>query len=106
MRTFFIYLFLEYKKSAKVLLKSTVSLLLAAVLLLGWLRPAIGRLAREVAPVPVVFYDERFTSALAHKAMLDGGLKRMARRDKALVDEISAAIILNDFLQSRQHNQQ
>lgn len=71
-----------------------------------WLRPAIGRLAREVAPVPVVFYDERFTSALAHKAMLDGGLKRMARRDKALVDEISAAIILNDFLQSRQHNQQ
>lgn len=71
-----------------------------------WLRPAIGRLAREVAPVPVEFFDERFTSALAHKAMLDGGLRRMARRDKALVDEISATIILNDYLQSRQYNQQ
>lgn len=69
-----------------------------------WLRPAIGRLAREVAPIPVDFFDERFTSALAHKAMLDGGLRRMARRDKALVDEISATIILNDYLQSKQHN--
>lgn len=69
-----------------------------------WLRPAIGRLQREVAPVPVEFYDERFTSVLAHKAMLDGGLRRMARRDKALVDEISAAIILNDYLESRQYN--
>ena len=69
-----------------------------------WLRPAIGRLRREVAPVPVEFYDERFTSVLAHKAMLDGGLHRMARRDKALVDEISAAIILNDYLESRQYN--
>ncbi|MDE6109592.1 MAG: Holliday junction resolvase RuvX [Muribaculaceae bacterium] len=68
-----------------------------------WLRPAIGRLRREVAPVPVEFYDERFTSVLAHKAMLDGGLHRMARRDKALVDEISAAIILNDYLESRQY---
>lgn len=69
-----------------------------------WLRPAIGRLAREVAPLAVEFYDERFTSALAHRAMLDGGLHRMARRDKALVDEISATIILNDYLQSKQHN--
>jgi putative Holliday junction resolvase len=47
-------------------------------------------------------YDERFTSVLAHKAMLDGGMKKMARRDKAIVDEISATIILNDYLQSIQ----
>jgi len=70
-----------------------------------WLRPAIGRLAREVAPVPVEFYDERFTSSLAHRAMIDGGLGRNARRDKALVDEISAAIILNDYLQSKQYSE-
>ena len=70
-----------------------------------WLRPAIGRLAREVAPVPVVFYDERFTSALAHKAMLDGGLPKMARRDKALVDEISATIILTDYQKRKKYNQ-
>lgn len=68
-----------------------------------WLRPAIARLQRELPDVPVVYYDERFTSALAHRAMIDGGLHRMARRDKALVDEISATIILNDYLQSNQH---
>lgn len=70
-----------------------------------WLRPAIARLQKELPDMPVVFFDERFTSALAHQAMLDGGLRRMARRDKALVDEISATIILNDYLQSKQYIQ-
>lgn len=65
-----------------------------------WLRPAINRLTREIAPVPVVFFDERFTSVLAHRAMIDGGMPRMARRDKAVVDRISAAIILNDYINS------
>ncbi|MDE5627956.1 MAG: Holliday junction resolvase RuvX [Muribaculaceae bacterium] len=70
-----------------------------------WLRPAIDRLKKAIPQIPVVFFDERFTSVLAHRAMLDGGLKKMARRDKALVDEISATIILNDFLESRQYQQ-
>lgn len=65
-----------------------------------WLQPAIGRLRKAVAPLPVEFYDERFTSVLAHRAMLDGGLKRMDRRDKGTVDRVSAAIILNDYLTS------
>ena len=47
----------------------------------------------------VVFYDERFTSVLAHRAMLDGGLGRMARRDRALVDKISATIILQGYME-------
>lgn len=51
--------------------------------------------------VPIDFYDERFTSVLAHQAMLEGGLKKKARQDKALVDEISATIILEDYLRSR-----
>ena len=50
--------------------------------------------------VPLQFYDERFTSVLAHKAMLDGGLKKKARQNKALVDEIRATIILQDFMNS------
>lgn len=65
-----------------------------------YLRPAINRLTREIAPVPVVFFDERFTSILAHRAMIDGGMHKMARRDKSVVDRISAAIILNDYLSS------
>lgn len=51
--------------------------------------------------LPIDYYDERFTSVLAHRAMLDGGLRKKARQDKALVDEISATIILEDYLHSR-----
>lgn len=51
--------------------------------------------------VPVVYYDERFTSVLAHKAMLDGGLGKKARQNKGLVDEISATIILQSYLESK-----
>ena len=51
--------------------------------------------------IPVIFYDERFTSVLAHRAMIDGGLRQKKRRDKALVDRISATILLEDYLNSR-----
>lgn len=68
-----------------------------------YLTPAINRLKKEIAPMEVVFYDERFTSVLAHRAMIDGGMKKMDRRDKAIVDEISATILLNDYLQSIQN---
>lgn len=66
-----------------------------------YIEPALARLRKAVPTVPVVRYDERFTSLLAHRAMLDGGLGRMQRRDKALVDKISATIILNDYLESK-----
>ena len=51
--------------------------------------------------IPMEYYDERFTSVLAHRTMLDAGLKKKARQDKALVDEISATIILQDYMASR-----
>ena len=52
--------------------------------------------------LPIEYYDERFTSVLAHRAMIDGGVKKKTRREnKGLVDEISATIILQDFMQSR-----
>ena len=47
---------------------------------------------------PVTLEDERFTSVLAHRAMIDGGMKKMARREKEAVDKISAAIILQAWL--------
>ena len=61
----------------------------------------VNRWRKAVPNVPIEYYDERFTSVLAHQAMLDGGLKKKARQDKALVDEISATIILEDYLRSR-----
>ena len=52
--------------------------------------------------IPIEYYDERFTSVLAHRAMIDGGVKKKTRREnKGLLDEISATIILQDYLQSR-----
>ena len=61
----------------------------------------VNRWRKAVPEVPIEFYDERFTSVLAHQAMIDGGLKKKARQDKALVDEISATIILEDYLRSK-----
>lgn len=66
-----------------------------------YIDPFLKQLRREMPNMPIERYDERFTSSLAHKAMLDGGLSKMARRDKELVDEIAATIILNDYLSSR-----
>jgi putative Holliday junction resolvase len=61
----------------------------------------VNRWRKAVPQVPIQFYDERFTSVLAHQAMLQGGLKKKNRQNKALVDEISATIILEDYLRSR-----
>ena len=61
----------------------------------------VNRWRKAVPEVPIEFYDERFTSVLAHQAMLQGGLRKKARQDKALVDEISATILLQDYLGSR-----
>lgn len=56
---------------------------------------------RKIHPeIPIELYDERFTSVLAHRAMIDGGLRKKARQNKALIDEISATIILQDYLES------
>lgn len=70
-----------------------------------YIEPGINKLKKEMPKIPIVYWDERFTSVLAHRAMIDGGMKKMARRDKSIVDEISATIILNDYLQSKSFNQ-
>ena len=55
-------------------------------------------LKKHFPTVPVTLEDERFTSVLAHRAMIDGGVKKMDRRDKAAVDKVSAALILQTYL--------
>lgn len=61
----------------------------------------VNRWRKAMPQIPIEYYDERYTSVLAHQAMLAGGLKKKARQDKALVDEISATIILEDYMRSR-----
>lgn len=65
----------------------------------------VNRWRKQMPQIPIEYYDERFTSVLAHRAMIDGGLKKKARQDKALVDEISATIILEDYMRSRKRPQ-
>lgn len=62
--------------------------------------PFVNRLRKLLPNIPVELVDERFTSVLAHQAMLQGGLKKKDRQNKALVDEISATIILQSYLES------
>ncbi len=66
-----------------------------------YITPFVNRLRKELPDMPIVMYDERFTSAIAHQAMIDGGMKKSDRRDKSRVDAIAATIILNDYLQSK-----
>jgi putative Holliday junction resolvase len=66
-----------------------------------YITPFVNRLRKELPDMPIVMYDERFTSTIAHRAMIDGGMKKSDRRDKSRVDAIAATIILNDYLQSQ-----
>jgi len=58
----------------------------------------INQLQTTFPQIPVALEDERFTSVLAHRAMIDGGMKKSDRKDKNSVDKISAAIILQGYM--------
>lgn len=66
-----------------------------------YIEPFVRTLKKKWPDMPVEYYDERFTSVLAHQTMLEGGLKKKDRQNKALVDEISAVIILQSYLESK-----
>ena len=58
----------------------------------------LKHLAKAFPDIPVTLEDERFTSVLAHRAMIDGGMKKQNRQKKESVDKISAAIILQSYM--------
>ncbi|MDB5262369.1 MAG: ruvX [Adhaeribacter sp.] len=58
----------------------------------------VRKLKKEIPGIPVYTIDERFTSRMAFQAMIDGGLKKKARQNKATVDKVSATIILQSYL--------
>lgn len=68
-----------------------------------FIEPLATRLRKAWPAKQVVFHDERFTSVMAHRTMLESGIGRMARRDKALVDKISATIILQSYMESKEN---
>ena len=69
------------------------------------IRPFVNKLVKQYPDKKIVMFDERFTSVIAQRAILDSGIGRMARRNKALVDEVSAIIILESFMDSKQYKE-
>ena len=65
------------------------------------IEPFVNTLRKQLPTIPVTYVDERFTSVLAYRTMLDAGLKKKDRQNKALVDEISATIILQSYLETQ-----
>ena len=65
------------------------------------IRPFVEKLKKQYTDKKVVMFDERFTSVIAQRAILESGIGKMARRNKALVDEVSATIILESFMDSK-----
>lgn len=64
-------------------------------------RAFVEQLKKAFPLVPVDMWDERYTSVMAHQAILQSGIGKMARRNKALVDEVSATIILQGWMERR-----
>ncbi len=62
-------------------------------------RSFVGQLRKSLPGMPVEWWDERYTSVMAHRAMLESGIGKKARQNKALVDEISACIILQGYME-------
>lgn len=66
-----------------------------------YIEPFYRSLVKRIpSGIKIEYYDERFTSVLAHRTMLEGGLSKKDRQNKALVDEISAVILLQSFMES------
>ena len=65
-----------------------------------YIEPLVGRLRHAYPDKEIVLHDERFTSVMAQRTIRESGIGKMARRDKSLVDKVSAAIILQDYMAS------
>lgn len=67
---------------------------------MSFIEPFVNKLKSIFSDLPIVFFDERFTSVMAHQAMVDSGIGKKKRQNKALVDQISATIILQGYMES------
>ena len=66
-----------------------------------YITPFLARLKKELPDIPVEMFDERFTSAIAHREMLAGGFSKKQRQEKGRADEMAAVLILTGYLESR-----
>lgn len=66
-----------------------------------YIRPIAKKIVETYPDIPLEYYDERFTSVLAQRTIIESGIKKMKRREKGLVDEVAAVIILRDYLEHK-----
>lgn len=71
-----------------------------------YIKPFVKKLQKELPTIPFEYFDERFTSQMALQTMIDGGVKKKKRQNKALIDEISATIILQGYMESQRMSSQ
>jgi putative Holliday junction resolvase len=71
-----------------------------------YIHPFLDWFRKEFPGIPLVLYDERFTSKMAEDAIIRSGVPKTLRRDKSLVDKISAALILQSYLDSRKYQEE
>ena len=65
----------------------------------------VARWRKQYPSIPIEYYDERYTSVLAHRTIIESGIRKKERRDnKGLVDTISATILLQDWMESQKYN--
>lgn len=69
-----------------------------------YIRPFVERFKQTFPDKPITYYDERFTSVLAHQAMIAGGMKKKNRQDKAQVDKLAACIILEGYMEAKRND--
>lgn len=68
-----------------------------------YLKPFLGLLKNKFPNIPIELVDERFTSKMAFQSMIDGGLKKKQRQDKAMIDKVSATIILQSYMEKKRN---
>ena len=68
-----------------------------------YITPLVARLKKSYPDKEIVLYDERFTSVIAQRTIIESGIGKMARRDKAIVDRVAATIILQSYMDSIGH---
>jgi putative Holliday junction resolvase len=71
-----------------------------------YIKPFLLKLSQTFPKIPIKRVDERFTSKIAFQSMIDSGLKKKQRQNKALIDEISATLILQSYLEQQKNNNQ
>ena len=69
-----------------------------------YVKPFLTALKRKFPTIPIEMFDERFTSVIAHKALIEGGASKKKRQDKALIDTMSATLILTSYMESIRKN--